>query len=83
MSFVPYVIEQTSHGERSYDIFSRLLKDRIIFLGEEVTVRSFLGEYSAQAVDVDGEGRLIVRREDGALEALNSGEISIRLQRKN
>ncbi|MDD7740894.1 MAG: ATP-dependent Clp endopeptidase proteolytic subunit ClpP [Lachnospiraceae bacterium] len=37
MSVVPYVIEQTSRGERSYDIYSRLLKDRIIFLGEEVT----------------------------------------------
>ena len=36
MSLVPYVIEQTNHGERSYDIYSRLLKDRIIFLGEEV-----------------------------------------------
>lgn len=36
MSTVPYVIEQTSRGERSYDIFSRLLSDRIIFLGEEV-----------------------------------------------
>lgn len=36
MSLVPYVLEQTSRGERSYDIFSRLLKDRIIFLGEEV-----------------------------------------------
>lgn len=36
MSLVPYVIEQTSHGERSYDIYSRLLKDRIVFLGEEV-----------------------------------------------
>ena len=37
MSFVPYVIEQNSRGERSYDIYSRLLKDRIVFLGEEVT----------------------------------------------
>ena len=37
MSLVPYVIEQTSRGERTYDIYSRLLKDRIIFLGEEVT----------------------------------------------
>ena len=37
MSFVPYVIEQNSRGEKSYDIYSRLLKDRIIFLGEEVT----------------------------------------------
>lgn len=36
MSLIPYVVEQTSRGERSYDIFSRLLKDRIIFLGEEV-----------------------------------------------
>ena len=36
MSFVPYVVEQTSKGERSYDIYSRLLKDRIIFLGDEV-----------------------------------------------
>ena len=37
MSFIPYVIEQTGRGERSYDIYSRLLNDRIIFLGEEVT----------------------------------------------
>lgn len=37
MSLVPYVVEQTSKGERTYDIYSRLLKDRIIFLGEEVT----------------------------------------------
>ena len=37
MSIIPYVIEQTSRGERSYNIFSRLLSDRIVFLGEEVT----------------------------------------------
>src|SRR5574344_986701 len=37
MSLVPYVVEQTNRGERSYDIFSRLLNDRIVFLGEEVT----------------------------------------------
>ena len=37
MSLVPYVLEQTSRGERTYDIYSRLLKDRIIFLGEEVS----------------------------------------------
>lgn len=37
MRIIPYVVEQTSRGERSYDIFSRLLSDRIIFLGEEVT----------------------------------------------
>lgn len=36
MSLIPYVVEQTSRGERSYDIYSRLLKDRIIFMGEEV-----------------------------------------------
>ena len=36
MSLVPYVLESTSRGERTYDIYSRLLKDRIIFLGEEV-----------------------------------------------
>ena len=36
MSFIPYVVEQTNRGERSYDIFSRLLNDRIVFLGEEV-----------------------------------------------
>ncbi len=37
MSLIPYVVEQTSRGERSYDIYSRLLKERIIFLGEEVS----------------------------------------------
>ena len=42
MSLVPYVIEQTSRGERSYDIYSRLLKDRIIFLGEENDVSASL-----------------------------------------
>ena len=36
MALVPYVIEQTSRGERSYDIYSRLLKDRIMFLGEQI-----------------------------------------------
>ena len=36
MALIPYVIEQTPQGERSYDIYSRLLKDRIIFLGEEI-----------------------------------------------
>ncbi|WMJ86654.1 ATP-dependent Clp endopeptidase proteolytic subunit ClpP [Anaerocolumna sp. MB42-C2] len=40
MSLVPYVVEQTSRGERSYDIYSRLLSDRIIFLGEEVNDNS-------------------------------------------
>ena len=36
MNLVPYVVEQTSRGERSYDIFSRLLKERIIFIGDEI-----------------------------------------------
>ena len=44
MSFIPYVIEQTGHGERSYDIYSRLLKDRIICLGTDVN------DYSANAI---------------------------------
>ena len=44
MALIPYVIEQTSRGERSYDIYSRLLKDRIVFLGEEVN------DYSASVV---------------------------------
>ena len=50
MSLVPYVVEQTSRGERSYDIFSRLLNDRIIFLGEEVndTTASLVVAYVAQ-----------------------------------
>ena len=43
MSLVPYVIEQTSRGERSYDIYSRLLKERIIFLGEVPDIISVLG----------------------------------------
>ena len=45
MSLVPYVIEQTSRGERSYDIYSRLLKDRIIFFGEEVTNFPYIADY--------------------------------------
>ncbi|MDO4417750.1 MAG: ATP-dependent Clp protease proteolytic subunit, partial [Eubacteriales bacterium] len=36
-NFIPYVVEQTGMGERSYDIFSRLLKERIVFLGDQVT----------------------------------------------
>ena len=47
MSLVPYVVEQTNRGERSYDIFSRLLNDRIVFLGEEVndTTASLMAIY--------------------------------------
>ena len=54
MSMIPYVIEQTSRGERSYDIYSRLLKERIIFLGEEVneTTASLI---VAQLLFLEGE----------------------------
>ena len=54
MSLVPYVIEQTSRGERSYDIYSRLLKERIIFLGEEVTDAS-ASVIIAQLLFLEGE----------------------------
>ena len=52
MSLVPYVIEQTSRGERSYDIYSRLLKDRIIFFGEEVTDASALVKQTGEIVRI-------------------------------
>ena len=54
MSVIPYVIEQTSRGERSYDIYSRLLKERIIFLGEEVTDASAI-VIIAQLLFLEGE----------------------------
>ena len=54
MSLVPYVIESTSRGERSYDIFSRLLKERIIFLGEEVTDTS-AGRIVSQLLFLESE----------------------------
>ena len=54
MSVIPYVIEQTSRGERSYDIYSRLLKERIIFLGEEVTEAS-ASVIIAQLLFLEGE----------------------------
>ena len=50
MSLVPYVIEQTSRGERSYDIYSRLLKERIIFLGEEAVSYTHLDVYKRQVM---------------------------------
>ena len=53
-SLVPYVIEQTAKGERSYDIFSRLLKDRIIFLGEDVNATS-AGLVVAQLLFLESE----------------------------
>ncbi|MDE6915645.1 MAG: ATP-dependent Clp endopeptidase proteolytic subunit ClpP [Lachnospiraceae bacterium] len=54
MSLIPYVIEQTGRGERSYDIFSRLLSDRIIFLGEEVSDVS-ASLVVAQLLHLEGE----------------------------
>ena len=48
MSLVPYVVEQTNRGERSYDIFSRLLNDRIIFLGEEVNATTRSEEHTSE-----------------------------------
>lgn len=54
MSLVPYVIEQTNKGERSYDLFSRLLADRIIFLGEEVTDAS-AGIITAQLLFLEAQ----------------------------
>ena len=54
MSIIPYVIEQTGRGERSYDIFSRLLSDRIIFLGEEVTDAS-AGSIVAQMLFLEAQ----------------------------
>ena len=54
MSFVPYVVEQSAHGERSYDIFSRLLNDRIILLNEEVNSAS-AGVVVAQLLYLEGQ----------------------------
>lgn len=54
MSFIPYVIQQTERGERSYDIYSRLLSDRIVFLGEEVSEAS-AGVVIAQLLFLESE----------------------------
>ena len=54
MSLVPYVVEQTSRGERSYDIFSRLLNDRIIVLSEEVSDAS-ASVVIAQLLHLEGQ----------------------------
>ncbi len=73
MSTIPYVIEQTSHGERSYDIFSRLLSDRIIFLGEEVNDTS-AGLVIAQllfleAADPEKDIQLYINSPGGSISA--------------
>jgi ATP-dependent Clp protease protease subunit len=66
MSLVPYVIEQTSRGERSYDIYSRLLKERIIFLGEEVNVAQLL---FLEADDPDKDIQLYINSPGGSVTA--------------
>ena len=73
MSIIPYVIEQTPRGERSYDIFSRLLSDRIIFLGEEVTDTS-VAVITAQmlfleAQDPDRDIQLYINSPGGSVTA--------------
>ena len=65
MSLVPYVVEQTSRGERSYDIFSRLLNDRIIFLGEEVVAQLLYLE----AQDPDKDIQLYINSPGGSVTA--------------
>jgi len=71
MSLVPYVVEQTNRGERSYDIFSRLLNDRIIFLGEEVnaTTASLVVAQLLylEAQDPDKEIQLYINSPGGAV----------------
>ena len=71
MSLVPYVVEQTNRGERSYDIFSRLLNDRIIFLGEEVnatTASLVLAQLLyLEAQDPDKEIQLYINSPGGSV----------------
>ena len=73
MSFLPYVIQQTERGERSYDIYSRLLSDRIVFLGEEVSDAS-AGSVIAQllfleAEDPDRDIQLYINSPGGSISA--------------
>ena len=73
MSIVPYVIEQTARGERSYDIFSRLFSDRIVFIGEEIT-DDLAGTVIAQllfleAQDPDRDIRLYINSPGGSVTA--------------
>lgn len=73
MSLVPYVVEQTSRGERSYDIYSRLLADRIIFLGEEVSDASaslvVAQMLFLEAQDPDKDIRLYINSPGGSISA--------------
>ena len=70
MSLVPYVVEQTNRGERSYDIFSRLLNDRIVFLGEEVnaTTASLVAQLLyLEAQDPDKDIQLYINSPGGSV----------------
>ena len=72
MSLVPYVIEQTSRGERSYDIYSRLLKERIIFLGEEVndvTAGLVVSQLFLESEDPDKDINLYINSPGGSVTA--------------
>ena len=73
MSYIPYVVEQTSRGERSYDIFSRLLNDRIIFLSEEIndTVASLVVAQMLylEAQDPDKDIQLYINSPGGSVTA--------------
>ncbi len=73
MSLVPYVVEQTGRGERSYDIYSRLLSDRIIFLGEEVSDDSaslvIAQMLFLEAQDPDKDIRLYINSPGGSISA--------------
>ncbi|MDE7223628.1 MAG: ATP-dependent Clp protease proteolytic subunit, partial [Acetatifactor sp.] len=73
MSLVPYVVEQTGRGERSYDIYSRLLSDRIIFLGEEVSDTSasliVAQMLFLEAQEPDKEIRLYINSPGGSISA--------------
>ena len=66
-SLVPYVVEQTSKGERSYDIFSRLLKDRIIFLGEDVNPLVIAQLLFLESEDPDKEIFLYINSPGGSI----------------
>lgn len=73
MSLVPYVVEQTDRGERSYDIYSRLLSDRIVFLGEEVSDNSaslvIAQVLFLEAQDPEKEIRLYINSPGGSISA--------------
>lgn len=72
------LFEDGHFPENKKAVLDRYRKD-LFFLGQTVEVRGFAESYPAKALDIDDEGRLLVKREDGRIEALNSGEISIRL----